>query len=75
MKKFCERKLATSLNDENACGLLALADQHSAKDLKAATIKHIRENAKKVRQTEGWKMLVKGNYSELLDQIVEAIIE
>ena len=72
---FCERKLTTFLDDENACGLLVLADQQTAKKLKAAAIKHIRENAKKVRQTEGWKMMVKGNHGELLDQIVEAIIE
>jgi hypothetical protein len=32
-------------------------------------------NILKVRQTKGWKMLLNGNYGELVDQIVEAIIE
>jgi hypothetical protein len=50
LKKFCECNLATSLDDENACGFLVMADQYSAKHLKVEAIKYIQKNAKKVRQ-------------------------
>jgi hypothetical protein len=70
----CLIKLRSSISSENVCELLVLANHHSAQHLKTKTIEYIRDKAKDVIETKGWKMLVEGKYGELFDQILKAII-
>ena len=68
---LCERTLGVFLRVENAAETLLLADQHSSAALRKAAMNFIATCHGAVRQTPGWKDLLKrANGAELADAVM-----
>lgn len=61
LKVMCEEALFSNLSVETAADLLALADAHSAEQLKAHVMDFVRGCATDVINTEGWRALAAHN--------------
>jgi len=57
LRLLCERRLAQGLDIGSAAYTLVLADQHHARELKAAALAFVARNACAVMDTEGWEFL------------------
>jgi speckle-type POZ protein len=57
LRLLCERRLALGLDVQSAAYTLVLADQHHARELKAAALAFVARNACAVMDTEGWEFL------------------
>ena len=57
LRLLCERRLAAGLDIATAAFTLVLADQHNARELKAAALAFVARHAVAVMDTEGWEHL------------------
>ncbi|CAI2347560.1 unnamed protein product [Caenorhabditis sp. 36 PRJEB53466] len=72
LKVLCEQQMCYSLNTDNACVTLMLADMHSANQLRAHAINFINVNATDVMASEGWEDLVR-EHPKLLEEVFRAL--
>lgn len=61
LKVLCEEALCTNLSIDNVCDVLALADLHSAEQLKIHAIDFVNSHATDVMDTVGWRDLVQSH--------------
>lgn len=73
LRSECQSFLAQRVTVENCCQLLALADSHSAADLKTVTMSFLMQHTGEVSATVGWKAL-KQTHPHLGFQLIEANI-
>ena len=73
LKLQCQVALAKTLTVENCSEILALADSHSAVDLKAVAIEFVLQRASDVMKSDGWKEL-KRTHSQLGFEVSEALM-
>jgi speckle-type POZ protein len=73
LKLQCQVALAKTLTVENCSELLALADSHSATDLKAVAIEFVLQRASDVMKSDGWKEL-KQTHSQLGFEVSESMM-
>jgi len=72
LKEMADQVLRVSLNNENSCRVLVLADLHGAKELKLEAIRYVAQNKTQVIQTEGWQQMIVNNPG-LITEVVAAI--
>jgi speckle-type POZ protein len=72
LKVMCEEALCNSLNIDNVSDVFALADLHSAEQLKMHAIDFINSHATDVMDTGGWKDLVL-NHPHLVAEAFRAL--
>jgi len=58
LRQLCEVELASSLSVQNAAERLALAEMHSAEQLKEECVEFVARHAEEVLKTPGWSRLV-----------------
>ena len=73
LKSNCQLALAETLTVENCCQLLALADSHSAADLKNVAMKFTIRHLDELMKCESWRQL-KRTYPHLGFQVVETMV-
>jgi len=72
LKDMADQVLRVSLNNENACRVLVLADMHGAKELKLEAVRYVAQNKTQVIQTDGWQHMIANNPG-LITEVVAAI--
>lgn len=72
LKEMADQVLRVSLNNDNACRVLVLADMHGAKELKQEAVRYVAQNKTQVIQTDGWQQMIVSNPA-LVTEVVAAI--
>lgn len=70
LKTDCENHLSLTLNIDSVCSTLLYADMCAASTLKENCCKFIIHYSSDVISTEGWKMLVATDHSELVVEVL-----
>ena len=73
LKSNCQLALAETLTVENCCQMLALADSHSAADLKNVAMKFTIRHLDELMKCESWRQL-KRTHPHLGFQVVETMV-
>jgi speckle-type POZ protein len=68
--ELCAQYLADTLNNENACARLVLADRHHITKLKSAAINFIKQNVRDIKAMIGYKELF-ATHHDLVIEIME----
>lgn len=69
LKNHCEQSLIQSINFENACQLLIIADIYGALNLRKKVLHFIKLHPKKITATAGWQTIIK-EHPQLATDIV-----
>jgi speckle-type POZ protein len=72
LRLLCERRLALGLDVPSAAYTLVLAEQHNARELKAAALAYVARHAVAVMETQGWEHLCQAR-PELQREVIRAL--
>lgn len=59
LRDHCEQILIQSINSDNVCNLLIIADIYNVELLRKRAIRFIRQQPKKITATSGWQTIIK----------------
>lgn len=71
LKAMCEKAVSSNLCAVNAAEVLVLADMHSAHQLKTLALEYICGHASAVKETAGWKNMIRGSPALALEVSTE----
>lgn len=67
LKNICEQTILSSIDIENAAGLLQTSDQHGALELREAALRYIINEFDSVSKTAGFQAMARANVELLLE--------